>query len=101
MARIRSPPHPSRIRPIRDGVGTHNRTRRRGARDHQLAPVSLDDAQRIMAAGQVEAAEIESPSNIAVIDAGGNVVSHIRMDNAWVGSREKDQTVAEAAAAAF
>lgn len=54
-----------------------------------------------MAAGQVEAAEIESPSNIAVIDAGGNVVSHIRMDNAWVGSREKDQTVAEAAAAAF
>ena len=48
--------------------------------------VSLEDAQGVIAAGQAKAAEIGSPSNVAVVDAGGNLVSHIRMDNAWVGS---------------
>jgi uncharacterized protein GlcG (DUF336 family) len=48
--------------------------------------VSLDDAQRVIAAGQSKAAEIESPSNIAVVDAGGNLVAHVRMDDAWIGS---------------
>ena len=48
--------------------------------------VSLDDAQRVIAAGQAKAAEIESPSNIAVVDAGGNLVAHARMDGAWIGS---------------
>jgi uncharacterized protein GlcG (DUF336 family) len=48
--------------------------------------VSLEDAQRVIAAGQAKAAAIGSPSNVAVVDAGGNLVSHIRMDHAWVGS---------------
>ena len=48
--------------------------------------VSLDDAQRIIAAGQAKATEIESPSNIAVVDAGGNLVAHVRMDGAWIAS---------------
>ena len=48
--------------------------------------VSLDDAQRVIAAGQDKAAEIESPSNIAVVDGGGNLVAHVRMDGAWIGS---------------
>ncbi|MCV7173678.1 heme-binding protein [Mycobacterium manitobense] len=48
--------------------------------------VSLDDAQRVIAAGTSKAAEIESPSNIAVVDAGGNLVAHVRMDGAWIGS---------------
>lgn len=48
--------------------------------------VSLEDAQRVIAAGQAKAKEIGSPSNVAVVDAGGNLVAHIRMDNAWVGS---------------
>jgi uncharacterized protein GlcG (DUF336 family) len=48
--------------------------------------VSLDDAQRVIAAGRAKAAEIESPSNIAVVDAGGNLVAHVRMDGAWIGS---------------
>ena len=53
----------------------------------------------MIAAAQAKAEEIGSPSNIAVVDAGANLVSHIRMDNAWVC--EQDQTVAEAAVAAF
>jgi uncharacterized protein GlcG (DUF336 family) len=48
--------------------------------------VSLEDALRVIAAGRSKADEIGSPSNVAVVDAGGNLVSHIRMDHAWVGS---------------
>jgi uncharacterized protein GlcG (DUF336 family) len=48
--------------------------------------VSLDDAQRVIAAGRAKAEEISSPSNIAVVDAGGNLVAHSRMDGAWIGS---------------
>lgn len=52
----------------------------------KLESVSLEDAQRVIAAGQDKAGKIGSPSNVAVVDAGGNLDSHIRMDNAWVGS---------------
>src|SRR6202034_2800168 len=48
--------------------------------------VSLNDAQRVVAAGRAKADEISSPSNIAVVDVGGNLVTHIRMDGAWIGS---------------
>jgi uncharacterized protein GlcG (DUF336 family) len=52
----------------------------------QQESVSLDDARRIISAGEEKAREIESPSNIAVVDVGGNLVAHIRMDGAWIGS---------------
>ena len=48
--------------------------------------VSLEDARRVTAAGEDCAREIGQPQNIAVVDAGGNLVSHIRMDGAWIGS---------------
>ncbi|HYH89186.1 MAG TPA: heme-binding protein [Solirubrobacteraceae bacterium] len=48
--------------------------------------VSLEDARRVTAAGEEAAREIGQPQNIAVVDAGGNLVSHIRMDGAWIGS---------------
>ena len=48
--------------------------------------VALDDAQRVIAAGRSRAAEIDSPSNIAVVDARGNLVAYVRMDGAWIGS---------------
>ena len=38
------------------------------------------------AAGEKKAHEIGQPQNIAVVDAGGNLVSHVRMDGAWIGS---------------
>jgi uncharacterized protein GlcG (DUF336 family) len=50
------------------------------------ATVSLDDARRVIAAGEAQAHELGVPQNIAVVDAGGNLVSHIRMDGAWIGS---------------
>jgi uncharacterized protein GlcG (DUF336 family) len=48
--------------------------------------VSLEDARRVTAAAEERAQEIGQPQNIAVVDAGGNLVSHIRMDGAWIGS---------------
>jgi uncharacterized protein GlcG (DUF336 family) len=46
----------------------------------------LEDARRVIAAAEKKAAEIGQPMNIAVADEGGNLVAHIRMDNAWIGS---------------
>src|SRR5215213_9737654 len=48
--------------------------------------IALEDARRIIAAAEKKAAEIGQPMNIAVADAGGNLVAHVRMDNAWIGS---------------
>jgi uncharacterized protein GlcG (DUF336 family) len=48
--------------------------------------VSLEDARRVTAAAEDCARDLGQPQNIAVVDAGGNLVSHIRMDGAWIGS---------------
>jgi uncharacterized protein GlcG (DUF336 family) len=48
--------------------------------------VTLADARRVIAAAEKKAAEIGQPMNIAVSDEGGNLVSHVRMDGAWIGS---------------
>ena len=48
--------------------------------------ITLADARRIIAAAEKKAAEIGQPMNIAVADCGGNLVSHVRMDGAWLGS---------------
>jgi uncharacterized protein GlcG (DUF336 family) len=44
--------------------------------------ITLNDAKRIIAAGERKAAEIGQPKNIAVADQGGNLIAHIRMDGA-------------------
>lgn len=48
--------------------------------------VSLADARRIIAAAEKKAQELGQPMNIAVADGGGNLVAHVRMDGAWLGS---------------
>jgi uncharacterized protein GlcG (DUF336 family) len=48
--------------------------------------ITLADARRIIAAAEKKAEEIQQPMNIAVVDGGGNLVAHVRMDNAWIGS---------------
>lgn len=48
--------------------------------------VTLADARRIIAAAEKEAEHQKQPMNIAVADAGGNLVAHVRMDGAWMGS---------------
>jgi len=56
-----------------------------------MAGVNLADARRIIAAAEKKAAEINQPMNIAVADEGGNLVSHVRMDGAWIGSIDISQ----------
>ena len=51
-----------------------------------MAGVTLADARRVIAAAEKKAAEIKQPMNIAVADEGGNLVAHVRMDQAWIGS---------------
>jgi|SRR5579862_7376509 len=51
-----------------------------------IETVNLADARRIIAAAEKKAEEIGQPMNIAVADAGGNLIAHVRMDNAWIGS---------------
>src|SRR5579862_1845217 len=51
-----------------------------------MAGVTLAEARRVIAAAEKKAQEIGQPMNIAVADEGGNLVSHVRMDGAWMGS---------------
>ena len=48
--------------------------------------ITLKKAKEIITAAEKKAAEIGQPMNIAVVDAGGNLVAHVRMDGAWLGS---------------
>ena len=48
--------------------------------------ITLADAKRIIAAAEKKADEIGQPMNIAVVDSGGNLIAHVRMDKAWIGS---------------
>jgi uncharacterized protein GlcG (DUF336 family) len=48
--------------------------------------INLEDAKQVIAAAEAKAEEIGQPMNIAVVDAGGNLMSHVRMDGAWIGS---------------
>jgi uncharacterized protein GlcG (DUF336 family) len=50
--------------------------------------ITLADARRITAAAETRADETGQPMNIAIVDAGGNLVSHVRQDGAWIGSIE-------------
>ena len=48
--------------------------------------VTLEDARRVISAAETKALEIGQPMNVAVVDGGGNLVAHVRMDGAWIGS---------------
>ena len=48
--------------------------------------MKLADARRMIEAAEKKAVEIGQPMNIAIADEGGNLVAHVRMDGAWLGS---------------
>src|ERR1700741_4030498 len=52
----------------------------------RFAMVTLQEARKVTGPAEKKAAEIGQPMNIAVVDEGGNLVSHVRMDGAWIGS---------------
>src|SRR5260370_2156614 len=48
--------------------------------------ITLEIARKIIVAAERKANELGQPMNIAVADTGGNLVAHVRMDGAWIGS---------------
>jgi uncharacterized protein GlcG (DUF336 family) len=65
-----------------------NHESRRTAPTHlqEIVMVTLEDSRRIIAAAERKAKELGQPMNIAVADGGGNLIAHVRMDEAWIGS---------------
>lgn len=51
-----------------------------------LETVTAEEARRVIDAAAAKAAEIGQPMDIAVVDAGGNLKAHVRMDGANIGS---------------
>src|SRR5919107_380089 len=48
--------------------------------------VTLEEARRVIDGAERKAEELGQPMDIAVVDAGGNLKAHVRMDGAFVGS---------------
>lgn len=48
--------------------------------------ITLEQAEKIIAAAQMKAKEMDMKMNICVVDAGANLVAFARMDGAWLGS---------------
>src|ERR1700712_4743801 len=48
--------------------------------------ITLAQAESVVAAAKIKAAALKTSMNIAVVDAGSNLVAFGRMDGAWIGS---------------
>ena len=48
--------------------------------------ITLEQAERAIAAAKQKAKAIHAKMNIAIVDAGANLVAFGRMDGAWLGS---------------
>jgi uncharacterized protein GlcG (DUF336 family) len=51
-----------------------------------MESISLQDARRVIAAAEAKAQEIGQPMDIAVVDDGGHLRAHVRMDGALIAS---------------
>jgi uncharacterized protein GlcG (DUF336 family) len=50
------------------------------------ATLTLEDARLMIAAAEKKAEALGVPSDVAVVDAGGNLIAFERMNGAWLGS---------------
>ena len=48
--------------------------------------ITLEQAQAAIHAAHAKALDMEVKMNIAIVDAGANLVAFVRMDDAWLGS---------------
>ena len=48
--------------------------------------ITLAQAEKAIAAAKQKAIDIDTKMNIAIVDAGANLVAFVRMDGAWLGS---------------
>lgn len=48
--------------------------------------ITLEQAQKAIVAAKEKSSKIDTKMNIAIVDAGANLVAFARMDGAWLGS---------------
>lgn len=48
--------------------------------------ITLEQAEKMIAAAKKKAVELDTKMNIAIVDAGANLKAFARMENAWLGS---------------
>lgn len=48
--------------------------------------INLEQAEKMISAAKQKSAELDTKMNIAIVDAGANLVAFARMDGAWLGS---------------
>jgi uncharacterized protein GlcG (DUF336 family) len=51
-----------------------------------MMSINLEQAEKLIQAAKQKAKSIDTKMNIAVVDAGANLVAFARMDGAWLGS---------------
>jgi uncharacterized protein GlcG (DUF336 family)/pimeloyl-ACP methyl ester carboxylesterase len=78
--------HPKEVADLIEQAAAKAGSRKTAPKGKPMTAVRLEDARRIISAAEKKATEIGQPMNIAVADEGGNIVAHVRMDNAWIGS---------------
>ncbi|QJD78655.1 GlcG/HbpS family heme-binding protein [Spirosoma rhododendri] len=59
--------------------------------------ITLEQAEKAVQAAKAKSAEINTLMNIAIVDAGANLVAFARMDGAWLGSLDIAQKKARTA----
>ena len=60
--------------------------------------ITLEQAEKAIAAAKNKAVEIDTKMDICVVDAGANLVAFARMDGAWIGSIDISHKKAKTAA---
>jgi uncharacterized protein GlcG (DUF336 family) len=50
--------------------------------------ISLEQAEKAVAAAKVKAVALGTKMNISIVDAGANIIAFARMDGAWLGSAD-------------
>lgn len=48
--------------------------------------ITLEQAEKMINAAKAKSIEIDTKMNIAIVDAGANLLAFVRMDGAWLGS---------------
>jgi uncharacterized protein GlcG (DUF336 family) len=51
-----------------------------------MSDITLEQANKAIAAAQAKAIEIGTKMDICIVDAGANLKAFVRMDDAWLGS---------------
>ncbi|MCZ4221771.1 GlcG/HbpS family heme-binding protein [Pedobacter rhodius] len=60
--------------------------------------ITLEQAESVIAAAKKKATEINTKMNIAVVDAGSNLIAFVHMDGGWIGSVDISMKKAKTAA---